>query len=67
MAKLGGGASSGKSRRDKYRKDKRNTHAENEAQAREEAEAQEKILQVTEFIAVNELASLLDVGDRAGS
>ena len=62
MAKLGGGSSPSKSRRDKYRKDKRSQHAENEALAREEAEAKEKILQVTEFIAVNELASLLDVG-----
>lgn len=58
MAKLSGGAK-GKSARSKLRKAKRDDHAERADQAA--AAADDSTLQVTEFISVAELASLMDV------
>ena len=57
MAKMGSGAKS-KSTRSKFRRAKRDMHAE---VAEEVASQQEGIIQVTEFISVAELASLLGV------
>lgn len=60
QAKLaGGGAGRGKSAKSKYRRTKREELAEK--RAAEEAAEQDKVIQVTEFISVSELASLLDV------
>ncbi len=58
MAKMGGGKS--KNARSKLRKQKRETIAENEM-VREELERMDAKLQVSEFISVSELASLLEV------
>ncbi len=60
QAKLaGGGSGRGKSSKSKYRRTKREELAEK--RAAEEAAEQDKVIQVTEFISVSELASLLDV------
>jgi len=59
QAKLAGGAGKGKNLKAKYRKSKREEMAEKRAAA--EAEHDGSILQVTEFISVSELATLLDV------
>ncbi len=60
QAKLAGGsAGRGKSNKSKYRRTKREEMAEK--RAAEEAAEQDKVIQVTEFISVSELASLLDV------
>ena len=56
MARLGGG---GKGKRQKLRRDKRESHRER-AEMAERAGSDEK-LQVTEFISLSELAGLLDV------
>ena len=58
MAKLGGG---GKSSRQKIRRSKRDSIAEKEAIKTAHKEEQNAILQVTEFITVSELASLMDI------
>ncbi len=50
----------GKSRGAKYRKEKRNLRREYDAEM-QEMEAADRTLKVTEFITVNELASLMDV------
>lgn len=62
QAKLagGGGGRGGRSNKSKYRRNKREEMAEKRAAAEEAAE-QDKSIQVTEFISVSELASLLDV------
>ena len=57
QAKLAGTSGRGKSLKAKYRRDKRAEAAENE-----DGEIQETKLQLTEFISVSELASLMDVG-----
>ncbi len=60
MARMQGKKQSGKSDRSKYKRQKRKEHAE----AREEAQMQEEMdnsLVVTEFIPLNELASLMNV------
>lgn len=61
QAKLAGGSSNrgGKGSKSKYRRTKREEMAEK--RAAEEAAEQDKVIQVTEFISVSELASLLDV------
>ncbi|MBL7705135.1 MAG: translation initiation factor IF-2 [Taibaiella sp.] len=59
QAKLAGGSGKGKNLKAKYRKSKREEMAEKRAAA--EAEHDGSILQVTEFISVSELATLLDV------
>ncbi len=59
MAKMSGGG--GKSNRQKLRRNKRDVIAEKEAKRHAKAQAESKILQVTEFITVSELASLLEV------
>lgn len=60
QAKLAGGGGGRKgSKSSKYRRNKREEMAEK--RAAEEAAQQDKTIQVTEFISVNELASLLDV------
>lgn len=58
QAKLAGNTR-GKGQKSKYRRDKRDQMAEKRAA---EVNQQDKIVQVTEFISVSELASLLDVG-----
>lgn len=60
QAKLAGGSGSRtKGSKAKYRRTKREEMAEK--RAAEEAAEQDKVIQVTEFISVSELASLLDV------
>ncbi len=59
QAKLAGGAGRGKNLKSKYRRSKREEMAEKRAAA--EAEHDGSVLQVTEFISVSELATLLDV------
>ncbi|RYD99671.1 MAG: translation initiation factor IF-2 [Sphingobacteriales bacterium] len=59
QAKLAGGAGKGRNLKAKYRKSKREEMAEKRAAA--EAEHDGSILQVTEFISVSELATLLEV------
>ncbi|MFM2224476.1 MAG: hypothetical protein RJA07_678 [Bacteroidota bacterium] len=57
LAQLSGGAS--KSKSSKYRKEKRNAHAE-AAAAEAEASSEGNILNVTEFISVSELATMMN-------
>lgn len=59
QAKLSGNTGKGKNLKAKYRKSKREEMAEKRAAA--EAEHDGSVLQVTEFISVSELATLLDV------
>lgn len=60
QAKMAGGGGRGRgSKSSKYRRNKREEMAEK--RAAEEAAEQDKTIQVTEFISVSELASLLDV------
>jgi translation initiation factor IF-2 len=56
MARLGGG---GKNKRQKIRRDKRDVMREKEELRREEGESAK--LQLTEFVSVSEIASLMDV------
>jgi len=60
MAKMSGG-SGNKSKRSKFRKDKRDKVAENLMEEEAAAFAEGMKLQISEFISVSELASLLDV------
>ena len=50
-----------KSKGAKYRKEKRETHRQKVEQELAEQEQQEKILKLTEFVTVNELATMMDV------
>jgi len=50
-----------KSKGAKYRKEKRETHRQKAEQGLAEQEQQEKILKLTEFVTVNELATMMDV------
>ena len=50
-----------KSKGAKYRKEKRETHRQKAEQELAEQEQQEKILKLTEFVTVNELATMMDV------
>ena len=50
-----------KSKGAKYRKEKRETHRQKVEQELSEQEQQEKILKLTEFVTVNELATMMDV------
>jgi len=59
QAKLAGGGGKGKNLKAKYRRNKREEMAEKRAAA--EAESDNNVIQVTEFISVSELANLLDV------
>lgn len=59
QAKLAGGGAKGKNLKAKYRRNKREEMAEKRAAA--EAETDNNVIQVTEFISVSELANLLDV------
>lgn len=59
QAKLAGGAGKNKNQKAKYRRNKREEMAEK--RAAEENSLGDKKIQVTEFISVSELASLLDV------
>lgn len=59
LARLQGGGS--KSKGAKYRRQKREAASDQLQKELEEAEAQTKILKVTEFVTANELASLMDV------
>src|SRR5690606_1236592 len=59
LARLQGGGT--KSKGAKYRKQKREAASDQMQRDLEEAEAQTKILKVTEFVTANELATLMDV------
>ncbi|MCB0480151.1 MAG: translation initiation factor IF-2 [Flavobacteriales bacterium] len=59
LARLSG--KSGKSKGAKHRKAKRESFSQHQEELREQEEAEKNILQVTEFVTVNELASLMDV------
>ncbi len=61
LAKLSGGAKTGSQSRSKYRKDKRSAKAEAEEEKILQAQEESKKLKVTEFIAANDLATLMDV------
>lgn len=63
QAKLAGGGGGGRNKgsKAKYRRNKREEMAEKRAAAEQAAEQDNKTIQVTEFISVSELASLLDV------
>ena len=50
-----------KSKGAKYRKEKRETHRQKAEQELAEQEQQEKVLKLTEFVTVNELATMMDV------
>ncbi len=59
LEKLQGKSFKGKAA--KYRKDKRDTHRQKSEDELAQQEAQSKTLQVTEFVTVNELATLMNV------
>ena len=59
LARLQGGGT--KSKGAKYRRQKRDAASDQMQRELEEAEAQTKILKVTEFVTANELAALMDV------
>lgn len=50
-----------KSKAAKYRREKRELFSQRRQEEMEKAEAEKKILKVTEFVSVNELASMMDV------
>jgi len=58
LARLSG---SGKSKSSKMRRAKRDAHSVRAEEQRAQDEAQEKVLEVTEFVSVGELASMMDV------
>lgn len=53
--------SKGKSKGSKYRREKRDFNTQRQAEESERQEAQKNILKVTEFVSVNELASMMNV------
>ena len=59
MARLSGG---GKNKRQKIRRDSRDVKREKQELENLEKAEQEKVLKLTEFVSVSELASLMDVG-----
>lgn len=59
LEKLQGKSSKGKAA--KYRRDKRDTHRQKTEDEQASQDAQSKVLQVTEFVTVNELSTLMDV------
>src|SRR5690606_8492420 len=59
LEKLQGKSSKGKAA--KYRRDKRDTHRQKTEEELAEQKAMSKVLQVTEFVTVNELATLMNV------
>ncbi|PKP24960.1 MAG: translation initiation factor IF-2 [Bacteroidetes bacterium HGW-Bacteroidetes-2] len=59
LEKLQGKSSKGKAA--KYRRDKRDTHRQKSEDDLAQQEAQSKTLQVTEFVTVSEMATLMDV------
>lgn len=59
LEKLQGKSSKGKAA--KYRRDKRDTHRQKSEDEIASQEAQSKVLQVTEFVSVNELSTLMNV------
>ena len=61
LAKLSGGSKPGSQSRSKYRKDKRSAKAEAEEEKILKTQEDSKVLKVTEFIAANDLASLMGV------
>ena len=52
---------SSKSRASKYRKEKRDTHKKRSEEDIEKTEADKKVIKVTEFITVGEIATMMDV------
>lgn len=59
LEKLQGKSSKGKGA--KYRRDKRDTHRQKSEEEQAQQDSQSKVLQVTEFVTVSELATLMDV------
>ena len=59
LEKLQGKSSKGKAA--KYRRDKRDTHRQKTEDEQASQDAQSKVLQVTEFVTVNELSTLMNV------
>ncbi|TXB67245.1 translation initiation factor IF-2 [Vicingus serpentipes] len=59
LAKLTGG---GKSKASKHRRDKRQAASEQNEMAAEIQEAEKRLLKITEFVTVSEIASMMDVG-----
>lgn len=59
LEKLQGKSSKGKAA--KYRRDKRDTHRQKSEEEQASQDAQSKVLQVTEFVTVSELATLMNV------
>ncbi len=51
---------SSKSKAARYRRDKRDTHRE-KVEAQEQADSEEKILKVTEFVTVSDISTMMDV------
>ncbi|GAL00052.1 translation initiation factor 2 [Nonlabens ulvanivorans] len=51
---------SSKSKAARYRRDKRDSHRE-KVEAQEQADSEEKILQVTEFVTVSDISTMMDV------
>lgn len=59
LEKLQGKSSKGRAA--KYRRDKRDTHRQKSEDEQANQDAQSKVLQVTEFVTVNEIATLMNV------
>jgi translation initiation factor IF-2 len=59
LAKLTGG---GKSKASKHRRDKRQAASDQNEMAAEIQEAEKRLLKITEFVTVSEIASMMDVG-----
>lgn len=53
--------SKGKSKGSKYRRDKRDAFTQKQAQEIEQQEQEMKVLKVTEFVSVNEMATMMDI------
>ena len=61
LARLSGGGKGGGKSRSKYRKDKRSAAADAAEEKQNQEQKESKVLKVTEFISVSDLASLLNV------
>ncbi|MCX2744564.1 translation initiation factor IF-2 [Mangrovivirga sp. M17] len=61
LAKLSGGKAGDKGKGSKYRREKRSAKAEAAERQQQQEQDEAKVLQVTEFISANDLASLMEV------
>ncbi|QCK13406.1 translation initiation factor IF-2 [Mangrovivirga cuniculi] len=61
LAKLSGGKAGDKGKGSKYRREKRSAKAEAAERQQQQEQDEAKVLQVTEFISANDLASLMDI------